>query len=93
MREAFVILIAIAILLIFVAIEYRRQIVGVIRFYKQFQAVRRRLAEPVTDNPIRAPQAGIQLVKCERCNKWIPETSSVKVAGKLVCRTECRVAA
>ena len=92
MREALVILIAIAILAALTAIKYRRQIVTMIRIYKQFQAVRQGIKGSGERVIREAPNEGIQLVKCERCNKWIPQSEAMTIGGRPICREACRAA-
>jgi hypothetical protein len=93
MREVLVILIAIAILAALTAIKYRRQIVTLIQFYKQLQAVRQGIKGSGDRAIHEAPRGGIELVKCERCNKWIPQSAAMFVGGRPICREACRVAA
>jgi len=90
MREAFVILIAVAILAAMTAVKYRRQIVTMIRVYKQFQAVRQGINSSRERVIREAPKNGIQLVKCERCNKWIPQNTAMYLGGKPFCRDSCQ---
>ncbi|HYJ90313.1 MAG TPA: hypothetical protein VEV84_03320 [Pyrinomonadaceae bacterium] len=76
MREVVFILIVIAVLLALTAIKYRRQIVTLITFWKQFQAARARLQQSAnTQRPIESDR-GIGLVNCARCGKWIPENEA-----------------
>jgi hypothetical protein len=93
MREAFVILVAVAILAALTAIKYRRQIVSLIGFYRQVQAMREGIKGTGGRTIREAPDHGIQLVKCEGCNRWIPQTSAMVIGGKTFCRDKCRAAA
>lgn len=93
MKEAFFIVLVIGILIGFTAIRYRREIVAAITIWKQFKAVKEHLkAPPTVDDQKNA--AGIQLVKCHRCGKWIPESEALADrSGRFACRAECREAA
>ena len=84
MKEAFFILLVVAVLLGLTAIRYRRQIVGFISFYKQLKAAQTNLRKggPRSDQP---EVRGIQLVKCAHCGKWVPES---EISGS-VCRSGC----
>ena len=89
MREAFVVLIVVAVLLVLTAIKYRRQIVTLIGFYKQVQAVRSELRNKTGSPGANRPLEGIQLVKCECCGKWVSETRSVRYGDRVVCADNC----
>ena len=94
MREALIILFVVGLLIVLTAIKYRRQIVGLLGFYKTFKVMR----ESIRDNPtrpvIRDRQEGIELVKCSRCGKWISPSTAANDSGSLVCINEtCSTAA
>jgi len=88
MKETFFILFVIAVLLGLTAVRYRRQIVAFISFYKQMKAVRTNLREGEPAGR-QTDISGIQLVKCGRCSKWIPETEAERSGGQAVCRSVC----
>jgi hypothetical protein len=87
MREAVFILIVVVGLMALTAIRYRREIVTVIRFWRQIQTARTRSRE--SETRVAAPGPGIQLVKCIRCGKWIPESEAIRIASGYSCRIEC----
>jgi hypothetical protein len=89
MREFILILAVIALLLGLTAIRYRRQIVAFIRFWREIQAVRQRINsgnERIVENN---DEAGIQLVKCVSCSKWLPPGAAVKVSSGFACADSC----
>jgi hypothetical protein len=92
MRDALFILVVIAILLCLTAIKYRRQIVTMIAFYKQVKAVRSKLGQPVTGRSQVDGERGIQLIKCSRCQKWIPQSEAMGSVSKPVCARGCELA-
>ena len=85
MREALVILIVIAVLIALTVIKYRRQIVTLIGFYKQVQAIRSGLKNDPGRSTTNRPLDGIQLVKCEHCGKWVLPNQSTTSTGKVIC--------
>ena len=93
MREAIVILIVIAVLLALTAIKYRRQIVTLIGFYKQVQAIRLGIKNGPGSSVASKPLEGIQLVKCDRCGKWVSETQSIRNENRVVCTEGCQLTA
>lgn len=93
MREAIIILAVMAALLALTAIKYRRQIVALIGFYKQVQAIRSGLRDGTRRATAKKPLEGIQLVRCERCGKWISEGESTKIGGQNVCIDSCETTA
>jgi hypothetical protein len=92
MREAVFILAVVFILLALTAIRYRRQIVAIITFWKQFQAARERLrtGAPEQQRQVDEPQRGIKLVNCARCGRWVPEAEAVRHSPTtFVCVRNC----
>jgi len=92
MRDALFILVVIAILLSLTAIKYRRQIVAMIAFYKQVKAVKSRLDQPGIGRSKVDGERGIQLIKCSRCRKWIPQSEAMGNLSKPVCARGCELA-
>ena len=91
MREALFILVLIAALLCWTAIRYRRQIVTMIEFYKHVKAAQSRLREPAGERRNIDGSQGIQLIKCSRCQKWIPQTEAMGDVSRPVCRNRCEL--
>ena len=92
MREALFIVVVIGVLLCLTAIKYRRQIVTMIEFYKHLKSAQSRLREPGSRRPNIDAVQGIQLIKCSRCGKWIPQSEAIGDVAKPVCRTGCESA-
>ena len=93
MREALFILFVIGILLGWTAIRYRRQIVAFIEFYKHLKAAQSRLGEPRADRPnLDGSSGGIQLIKCSRCQKWIPQSEAKGDVSRPICKSGCELA-
>jgi hypothetical protein len=91
MREALFIFIVIGLLLCWTAIKYRRQIVSIIEFYKQVKAVRSKLQQTRNGPPNIDGARGIQLIKCSRCGKWVPQSEAVGDVSRPVCRSGCEL--
>jgi len=92
MRDALFILIVIAVLLCLTAIKYRKQIVTMIEFYKQVKSVPTRLRDPSPRQPNIEGSQGIQLIKCSRCAKWIPQHEATGDVSSPLCRNGCEIA-
>ena len=88
MKEAFVILLIIVVLLSLTAIRYRKQIAAMIHVYRSLQKMRQQVkgkqAEPA-DNI----SAG-NLINCAKCGTWIPEQRAIKLKGGIYfCSSAC----
>jgi hypothetical protein len=91
MREALIIFAVIALLVVLTAIKYRRQIVGLIGFYKTFKSMRDTIREGGNQRIMRDRHDGIELVKCARCGKWVSPSSAESLSGEVVCsEPSCR---
>jgi hypothetical protein len=90
MKEAFVILIVIAILLALTAVKYRRQIVGAIEIWRSMKAFRDQLRQkPEETNTPRPVNAG-KLVNCAKCGTWVPEDRAIRLKnGTYFCSSAC----
>jgi hypothetical protein len=89
MKEALFILLVVAVLLCWSAIRYRRQIVSFIEFYKQLKLIRSRLGEPQLQPRDLSGDRGIQLIKCSRCEKWIPQSEAMGDVSRPICARGC----
>ena len=92
MREALIILTVVAVLIVLTAIKYRRQIVALIGFYRQLRTLRSGMREGDGRARINNPVDGIQLIKCDRCGKWLPENETTRLNSGTVCAVDCRSA-
>jgi hypothetical protein len=92
MRDALFILVVIAILLALTAIKYRRQVVAMIQFYKQVKAVQSKMNQPGMGRSQVDGERGIQLIKCSRCQKWIPQSEAIGDVSSPVCANGCKLA-
>jgi hypothetical protein len=90
MKEAFVILLVIAILLALTAVKYRRQIVGAIEIWRSMKAFRDQLRQkPEETNSPRPVNAG-KLVNCAKCGTWVPEDRAIRLKnGTYFCSSAC----
>ena len=87
MREAFVILIVIAVLLGLTAIRYRKQIAAMIHIWRSLKSMRQQAQRQV--QPEKAEELG-SLVSCAKCGTWVPEQRAIKLRGGIVyCSSNC----
>jgi hypothetical protein len=90
MREAFFILLVVAILLALTAIRYRKQIAGVIRIWRSLKAARDQIRERQPQSQPEAPIAAGPLVNCAKCGTWVPEQNAIILrGGASYCSTAC----
>jgi hypothetical protein len=92
MKETFFILAVVAILVGLTAIRYRKQITAMIALYRQLQGVRERINTSPRDISDRSSNVGIQLIKCARCAKWIPQSEARGDVSSPVCAAGCEIA-
>ncbi len=92
MKELFVILAVIAILLLLTAFRYRRQIQAAIQVWRMFRKMREvgKQNEAGQQIPDRSNSGDVELVMCARCNAWRPRSEALKFSrGTFYCSTKC----
>jgi len=88
MREAFFILIVMAILLGLTAFRYRKQIAAVMHIWRSLKSMREQATQRKVQ-PEKAEQIG-PLVNCAKCGTWVPEQRAVKLrGGTFYCSSNC----
>ena len=88
MREAFVILIVIAVLLGLTAIRYRKQIAAMMHIWRSLKSMRQESTQRKVQ-PDNAEQLG-PLVNCAKCGTWVPEQRAIKLrGGTFYCSSNC----
>lgn len=86
-----IILFLFAIVIIFIATRYRRQITAGIELYKMFRQVRGQM-KPKEEKQIRqtVSKSDVQLVRCAKCGKWVNESNALNLRSKtFYCSTNC----
>jgi len=89
MKELLFILAIMAVLFGITAIRYRRQIVAAIEFYKLIRHAKESMTPLEKDRLSRDNAEGIQLIKCSRCGKWIPQTAAAGDVRDPFCVDAC----
>ena len=88
MREAFFILLVIAVILVLTAIRYRRQIGAMLHIWRSLKSMRAQMKEGQT-KPDEQTTAG-PLVNCAKCGTWVPEQRAIKLrGGTSYCSSSC----
>ena len=88
MREAFFILIVIAVLLGLTAIRYRKQIAAMMHIWRSLKSMREQVGQPQVPSE-KAEQLG-PLVNCAKCGTWVPEQRAIKFpGGTFYCSSKC----
>jgi hypothetical protein len=88
MKEAFFILLVIAVILALTAIRYRRQIAAMMHIWRSLKSMRAQVKE----KQVRADDAvsAGPLVNCAKCGTWVPEQRAIKLrGGAIYCSTSC----
>ena len=80
MKEAFVILVVIAILLALTAVRYRRQITGVIQIWRTLKSAREQIRQE-SPKVNKEPVSAGKLVNCAKCGTWVPEQKAISLRG------------
>ncbi|HUR99976.1 MAG TPA: hypothetical protein VMZ26_18065 [Pyrinomonadaceae bacterium] len=87
MKEAFFILLVIAVLLGLTAIRYRKQIVTMVHIWRSLKSMRDQVKGKQVPQD-RAP-AG-PLVNCAKCGAWVPEQTAIQLrGGTFYCSASC----
>ncbi|HUS00019.1 MAG TPA: hypothetical protein VMZ26_18290 [Pyrinomonadaceae bacterium] len=88
MKEAFFILLVIAVLLALTAIRYRRQIAAMLHIWRSLKSMRDQVKErrvPPQENIPAGP-----LVNCAKCRSWVPEREAIQLrGGTFYCSSAC----
>ena len=87
MREAFFILLVIAVILALTAYRYRSQIGAIYRFWKVLRSAR---MDPTNEIGESAESAKGPLVNCAKCGTWVPESKAIKLSARVFyCSAAC----
>ena len=90
MKEALVILVVLAVILILTAVRYRRQIAGMLQIWRTLQAARQQIKQRTERSREPEPVAAGPLVNCAKCGTWVPEKSAINLRGGVFyCSTAC----
>ena len=87
MREAFFILLVIAVILALTAYRYRSHIGAVYRLWKVLRSAKVEHA-----NEIGEPAEAVKgpLVNCAKCGTWVPESKAIKLGARtFYCSVAC----
>ena len=87
MREAFFILLVIAVILALTAYRYRSHIGAIYRFWKILRSTKverkSEIGEPA--EAVKGP-----LVNCAKCGTWVPESKAIKLGARVFyCSAAC----
>ncbi len=86
MKEGFVILVVIVVLLALTAVRYRKQINSMIGVAKMLKEVK---DSAVAGRQIKPEPTSVQLVSCAKCGVWIPQGRSLQRQHNFYC-SACR---
>jgi len=86
MKEGFVILVVILILLALTALRYRKQISGVIGVARMLKKVK---DSAVAGKQIKPEPTSVQLVSCAKCGVWVPQGKAIQRQQAFYC-SDCR---
>ena len=90
MKEAFVILIVLAVIAGSTAIRYRKQIATALQIWRSLKSMRNQMKESRDRSaPERSVSAG-PLVNCAKCGTWVPEDRAISLRGGVFyCSSAC----
>lgn len=81
-----------AIVAIFIAVRYRRQIQTGIYMLKMLRKMRQMSKPQATEKKIeqKAGSDDVQLVRCAKCGSWIPQNTAMKLSkNTFYCSSKC----
>ena len=81
-----------AILVMFIAVRFRRHIQTGIYLIKMFRKMRQMNKPDTRENQIenQAHSRDVQLVRCAKCGSWIPQTTALKFSkNTFYCSSKC----
>lgn len=81
-----------AILVIFIAVRFRRHIQTGIYLFKMFRKMRQMNKPETREKQIETPSASgdVKLVRCAKCGSWIPQATAMKLSkNTFYCSSKC----
>ena len=88
MREVFIILLVIGLLLALTALRYRKQLFAAYRFWNILRNAQQTNLRSQMPEPAEA-EAG-PLVNCAKCGKWVAESKSIRLGTRMFyCSSTC----
>jgi Sec-independent protein translocase protein TatA len=91
MTKILFILLILIVLFGLIALRYRRQIQTALYFWRMVRKMRQMgKAEPEKKIEKQATPKDAQLVRCAKCNTWIPQTKALNLRSKIFyCSANC----
>ncbi len=87
MREIFVILVVIVVLLGLTALRYRKQIAGILGLARALKDAKDAVGQ---SRAIGSDEkTSIPLVNCSKCGVWVPQNKARKIGEIFYCSDEC----
>ena len=87
MREFFVVLVVILVLLGLTALRYRKQIAGLLGLARALKAAKDAVGQ---SRAISSDgKTSIPLLNCSKCGVWVPQNKARKVGELFYCSDEC----
>ena len=87
MREIFVILVVILVLLGLTALRYRKQIAGILGLARALKDAKDAVGQSRTISSDE--KTSIPLVQCSKCGVWVPQNKARKVGEVFYCSDKC----
>jgi len=89
MKEAFIILFVVLVLLALTAFRYRKQLAMVLNMWRMLKSARN--AHKSRDGQLNdIPAANAPLASCPKCGTWIPQNKAIRIGrGNYYCSSEC----
>ncbi len=90
MREFFLILAVIAVLLGLTAYRYRKQLVAGLQIWRMLKGMRANVRSMPRPNAEPELKPAGKLVNCAKCGTWVAESRAIKLNSKtFFCSSEC----
>ncbi len=90
MKEALVILIVLAVILILTAVRYRKQIAAVLQIWRSLKSMRQQVRQKQDQVSGNEGVSAGPLVNCAKCGTWVPEQKAIKLRGGIIyCSSSC----
>ena len=90
MKEAFVILVVIGVVLLLTAVRYRKQIAAGMQIWRSMKAMRETLNQQSGKRVASQPVDSGKLVNCAKCGTWVPEQRAITLRdGSSFCSSGC----
>lgn len=90
MKEAFFILVVMAVIVALTAVRYRKQLMAMLHIWRTLRSMRQQVNEKRQQVGGEENISNGRLVNCAKCGTWVPEQKAIRLRqGAFYCSATC----